>query len=165
MGTAENPILIYDATTMEDYIVRQNNGAGYNYGYYRLINDIDYAEFESNSKLYQTKFMGYIEGNFMEIDGLSLISSAKMNYSGLFAEVGRSSLSGAVGTLMNFTIRPISASFANTNVVGGITGRLDGGTIVNVRIENASDGKVVVSGINIVGGAVGIAIGDRKSVV
>ena len=162
LGTAENPILIYDATTMEDYIVRQNNGAGYNYGYYRLINDIDYAEFESNSKLYQTKFMGYIEGNFMEIDGLSLISSAKMNYSGLFAEVGRSSLSGAVGTLMNFTIRPISASFANTNVVGGITGRLDGGTIVNVRIENASDGKVVVSGINIVGGAVGIAIGDYK---
>lgn len=162
LGSVYNPILISDAETMEEYITRENNGAGYNYAYYRLIDDIDYSEYQYNSKLYETKFMGYMEGNFMQINGISLISSTVMNYAGMFAEVGRTGLSGAVGALLNFTVKPISVSFANTNVVGGITGRLDGGTLINVRIENASTNNIVVSGTNIVGGAVGIAIGDYK---
>jgi len=85
---------------------------------YTVIDDIDYSEYQSNSKLFQTKFMGYLEGNFMEVSGISLISSSVMNYAGMFAEVGRTSLSGAVGTLMNFSVKPISVSFANANVVG-----------------------------------------------
>lgn len=160
LGTVYNPILISDAQSMENYITRENNGAGYNYSYYRLIDDIDYSEYQSNSKLFQTKFMGYLEGNFMEVSGISLISSSVMNYAGMFAEVGRTSLSGAVGTLMNFSVKPISVSFANTNVVGGIAGRLDGGVVVNVSVENSSNNNLVVAGTNIVGGAVGLAIGD-----
>ncbi len=162
LGTVYNPILISDAETMENYITRENNGAGYNYSYYRLIDDIDYSEYQYNSKLYNTKFMGYFEGNFMEIGGISLISSAVVNYAGMFAEVGRTGLSGAVGTLLNFTVKPISVSFANANVVGGIVGRLDGGTLINTRIENASTNNIVVAGTNIVGGAVGMAIGNYK---
>lgn len=162
LGSVYNPILISDAQTMEEYITRENNGAGYNYSYYRIIDNIDYSEYQYNSRLYETKFMGYIEGNFAEITGLSLISSKAMNYAGMFAEVGRGSLQGAVGTLMNFTIKPISVSFANTNVVGGIAGRLDSGNIINVRIENPSTNSIVVSGTNIVGGAIGMAIGSYK---
>ncbi len=162
LGSVYNPILISDAQTMEEYIIRENNGAGYNYSYYRIIDNIDYAEYQYNSRLYETKFMGYIEGNFAEINGLSLISSKNLNYAGMFAEVGRTALQGAVGTLMNFTIRPISVSFANANVVGGIVGRLDGGKLINVRVENPSTNNIVVSGTNIVGGAVGLAIGSYK---
>ncbi len=161
LGSVYNPILIADAQDMEEYITRENNNAGYNYCYYRIIDDIEYSEYLLNSKLYETKFMGYIEGNFMQINGLSLISSESLNYAGMFAEVGRTSLLSAVGTIMNLTVKPLSVSFANANVVGGIAGRLDGGTLVNVRVESSTE-ATVVSGNNIVGGVIGMAIGPYK---
>ena len=162
LGSQNNPILIYDAESMEDYITGENNDAGYNYSHYRLIRDIDYSEYEYNSGLYQTRFMGYLEGNFMEISGISLISSTSMNYAGLFAEVGRGDLLSANGTIMNFTVRPVSVSFGNTNVVGAVVGRLDSGVVLNVNVENQNQSTLVVSGNNIVGGVVGMAIGDYK---
>lgn len=162
LGSLNNPILIYDAETMENYITGENNDAGYNYSYYRLIRDIDYSEYAYNSELYKTRFMGYLEGNFMEISGISLLSSTSNVYAGLFAEVGRGELLSAIGTLLNFTVRPISVSFANTNVVGAVAGRLDSGVIANVNVEMLDQDSLVVSGNNIVGGIVGLAVGDYK---
>mgnify|MGYP005773824807 FL=1 len=164
LGTVYNPILISDAETMENYILQENNAANYNYRYYRLISDIDYSEYIYNSKLFTTRFMGYFEGNFMTVSNISLLSSDPMTYAGLFAEVGRSSLLDAVGTVMNFTLRPVAVSFSNTNVVGALAGRVDGGKIFNVDVElmTENSAKLIVVGKNIVGGAVGLTLGNFR---
>ncbi|MBP3431547.1 MAG: hypothetical protein J6K39_01655 [Clostridia bacterium] len=167
LGSVYNPILIDSAETFEDYIVQENNSANYNYSYYRVIGDIAYmgdtsGDYLENGRTYKTKFMGYIEGNFMSIEGQTLLSSASLKYAGMFAELGSSSISNAVGTVMNLNIRPQTVSFANTNVVGTIAGKVDGGTIINVTLEAYGSDAVTVDGNNIVGGAVGLALGDFR---
>ena len=162
LGSVYNPILINDYKTMETYISRENTSAGFNYSYYRLISDVTYEGYTENSQLFKTKFVGYLEGNFMKISGVTLVDSESVNYAGLFAEVGRSSLADSVGTLMNFTYEPLGVSFANANAVGALTGRLDGGTIVNVDIVRDGTDAVYVEGNNIVGGAIGVAVGNYK---
>lgn len=159
LGSMYNPILISDAETMENYILQENNSASYNYSYYRLIADVDYSEYLYNSKLYTTKFMGYLEGNFMTVSGMSLVSSESMTSAGMFAELGSSSILDAVGTIMNFDFRPESISFANTDVVGALVGKVDNGKIYNVNLSKSNTQQIVVNGKNIVGGAVGLALG------
>lgn len=159
LGSVYNPILISDAETMENYILQENNTANYNYSYYRLISDIDYSEYLYNSKLYTTKFMGYIEGNFMSVSGMALVSSEAMTSAGMFAELGSSSILDAVGTIMNFDFNPQSISFANTDVVGALVGKVDNGKIYNVNLTKNNTQQTIVNGKNIVGGAVGLAIG------
>ncbi len=159
LGTTYNPILISSAEEFEEYILQECNSAGYNYSYYRFINDIDYSEYLYNSDLYTVKFMGYLEGNFMSLSDIKLISSdASLMYAGLFAEIGNSSNVNAIGTVMNFTYNPSEVNFASADVVGAIAGKLDGGVVYNVYIDN-EEGNVV-SGKNIVGGAIGLTTGN-----
>lgn len=159
LGSVYNPILISSAENMEEYFAQETNNAGYNYCYYRIINDISYDDYKENSSLYKVKFMGYLEGNFMEISNIALMSSEALNSAGLFAEVGKSSKASAVGTLLNFTVSPNVVSFANANVVGGVAGIVDGGTVVNVNINPYEGTQLVVVGNNIVGGVVGLSSG------
>ena len=159
LGSVYNPILISDAETMENYILQENNNANYNYSYYRLIADIDYGDYIYNSSIFRTRFMGYLEGNFMTISGMSLVSSESMSSAGLFAQVGSSSILDAVGTVMNFTFVPQAVSFANTNVVGALAGIVDNGKIYNVTLDRDSSSQIIVVGNNIVGGAVGLTLG------
>lgn len=162
LGSVYNPILISSAENMEDYILQENNSANYNYSHYRLICDIDYSDYIYNSKLYTTRFMGYLEGNYMSISGLNLMSSDSMVYAGMFAEVGKSGLAGAVGTIINLDYNPSVVSFSNTNVVGALAGRLDGGNVINVNVGLNSTEQIVVVGNNVVGGVVGLALGNYK---
>lgn len=157
LGSAYNPILLYNAQTFEEYILNENDSNNYNYSYYRLIDDINYSEYAYNSEVYNTKFMGYLEGNFMDITAVHMLSSSVNTYAGLFAEVGSSTRSNAIGTLLNFTYSPEEVVFTNTEVVGAIAGRLDGGVVANVSV--LSDESIVVSGMNIVGGVIGMAVG------
>lgn len=160
-GTLYNPILISSAQTMERYILNENVN-GYNTSYYRLINNIDYTEYAGYSQIYDTRFMGYIEGNNLEISGIHLVSSDKLTYAGLFAELGSSLRSTAIGTLLNFKFKPVEVSFSNTRVVGAIAGKLDKGTIVNVDVILSTQDALVVTGNNIVGSVVGLADGNYK---
>ena len=157
-GSVYNPILLDRAETFESYILNENDRNNYNFGYYRIINNIDYSELTSNSQLYTTRFMGYIEGNFLTVNNVHMVSSENMQMAGLFAEVGSSSRVDAVGTLLNFNFEPVEMVFTNTQVAGAITGRLDSGTIVNVNV--ISDENMMITGRNIVGGLVGLAIGN-----
>ncbi len=159
LGSVYNPILISDCEEFETYILQENSSSNYNDSYYRLISDVSYSEYLYNSGTYVTRFRGYFEGNFMEISGISLVSSTANTYAGLFAEIIGSSNSSASGTVMNFTISPTYVDFANTEVVGTVAGVLNGGTVVNVTISG-SDYYVV--GNNIVGGGIGLAIGNYK---
>ena len=160
LGSEYNPILISDAEEMENYITQENSSTSINTRYYRLIADVDYSSILYNSSLYKTRFMGYFEGNFMDVDNISLIGSSPATYAGLFAEIGSSTFSGAIGTVMNFNLNPTNVDFANTQVVGAITGRVDGGTVLNVSLLNGQG--ITIVGNNIVGGAIGIAVGDYK---
>lgn len=162
LGSVYNPILISSAENMESYILQENNSANYNYSYYRLICDIDYSDYIYNSRLHTTKFMGYLEGNYMSVRGLNLLSSDSKVYAGLFAEVGNSGLSNAVGTIMNLNYNPNVVSFSNTQVVGALAGRLDSGNIINVNVGLNSTEQIIVVGNNVVGGVVGLALGNYK---
>lgn len=166
LGSIYNPILISDAETMEQYIVQENSATNYNKSYYRLISDIDYADYTGNGQTFNTKFLGYLEGNFMTISGIDLVSSESMTTAGLFAELGNSSNIDSVGVLMNFTFSPDTVSFANTNIVGGVVGKVDGGKLYNINLLLPTQDEIVVEGNNIVGGVVGMATGsyDMKDV-
>ena len=157
-GSVYNPILIQNAEQFENYILNGNNSANYNYSYYRIINNIDYSELDHNSNLYKTRFMGYLEGNFLTISNLHMVSSESLTYAGLFAEVGSSSRSGAVGVLLNFNLQVSEMVFSNAQVVGSVAGRLDAGVIANVNVSGGTN--AVTTGKNIVGGVVGLAVGD-----
>lgn len=160
LGSVYNPILIDCAENMENYILQENNAGGYNYSYYRLISDIDYSDYMFNSKLYTTKFMGYIEGNFMDIKDISLISSSIMSSAGMFAEIGSSKATNAIGTVMNISISPLVVSFANTNLVGALAGKVDNGNVFNINAIRTATDQVVVVGKNIAGGVIGLATGE-----
>ncbi len=159
LGSTYNPILISSAEEFETYIAQECNSAGYNYSYYRFISDIDYSDYLYNSSLYTTKFVGYLEGNFMTLSNITLISSSSsLTYAGLFAEIGNSSNVSAIGTVMNFTYIPAEVNFASANVVGALAGRLNGGTIYNIYIEDGEGNTI--TGNNIVGGVVGLTTGE-----
>ena len=157
-GSVYNPILIQNAEQFETYILNGNNSANYNYNYYRIINNIDYSELDHNSNLYNTRFMGYLEGNFLTISNLHMVSSESLTYAGLFAEVGSTSRSGAIGVLLNFNLQVSEMVFSNAQVVGSVAGRLDAGVIANVNVSGNT--SAVTTGKNIVGGVVGLAVGD-----
>ena len=157
-GSVYNPILIQNAEQFETYILNGNNSANYNYNYYRIINNIDYSELDHNSNLYNTRFMGYLEGNFLTISNLHMVSSESLTYAGLFAEVGSTSRSGAIGVLLNFNFKVSEIVFSNAQVVGSVAGRLDAGVIANVNVSGNT--SAVTTGKNIVGGVVGLAVGD-----
>ncbi len=157
-GSAYNPILLDRAETFENYILNENDRNNYNFAYYRIINNIDYSEFTSNSQLYTTRFMGYIEGNFLTVSNMHMVSSSSLQLAGLFAEVGSSSRVDAIGTLLNFNFEPVEMVFTNAQAVGAIAGRLDSGTIANVNV--LSNNNMMITGRNIVGGLVGVAIGN-----
>ena len=161
LGSLYNPIVIYDYKTMEDYILAENNAAGYNYAYYRIVCDIDYSEMRGHSALYKTRFMGYLEANFVNISGITLLSNESLVFAGLFAEIGSSVDERAIGTMMNFTFKPDVVSFVGAQVVGAVAGKIDNAEILNVNVLS-DNGQMVVLGNNIVGGAIGLAVGEYE---
>lgn len=158
LGEIHNPITISSPSDFENYVSRQNNSVNVNKAYYRFISDIQYDEDADNSKLSQTRFLGYLEGNFMEINGIKLVSSNKQNFAGMFAEIGSSSDAGSIGVVMNLTINPNEVNFSNAAVVGTLAGRLVGGKVYNVNV--VPEDEIVVQGMNIVGGIVGMSTGE-----
>ena len=161
LGSMYNPIVIYDYKTMESYITSANDSSGTNYSYYRIVADIDYTESEYNSQLYKTRFMGYLEGNFTEVSNISIVSNENLIFAGLFSEIGSSEDAGAIGTIMNLTINPKATSFANAYVVGTLAGRISDAQLINLNFEADSNGMTMF-GRNIVGGVVGLAIGNYR---
>lgn len=157
-GTITNPILLDNAENFENYILNENNNNNYNHAYYRVVNNIDYSSYAGNSEIYKTRFMGYFEGNFLTISGVHMVTSENLEYAGFFAEVGSSTRSGAIGTVMNFDLEPVEMVFTNANVSGGIAGRVDSGIVANVNL--IGDESTMITANNIAGGVVGLAVGD-----
>ncbi|MBR1890800.1 MAG: hypothetical protein IJ817_03900 [Clostridia bacterium] len=160
-GSMYNPIVISDCETFEQYILNETNSAGFNNAYYRLVCDINYADSGETSELYNVKFTGYLEGNYITISDISLISDDDVENAGLFGQIGSSTSGTAIGTMMNFTLKPKIISYSSASCVGTLAGRIEDSTLINISIVRENDQKVAV-GNNIVGGAIGCAVGDYK---
>ena len=159
LGTVYNPIVISDHKTMESYIKNTNNAANFNHSYYRIVCDIDYSDATAGSELYKTIFAGYIEGNFMKISGITLMSNDSVSSAGLFGEISSEGSSSDLGTIMNLTVEPKIVSFASAKCVGTIAGKVNGGTFVNLNVVVEND-QLVATGNNLVGGVFGCAVGQ-----
>lgn len=160
LGSERNPILISNAEEFETYMKRECDNASNNTSHYRLVSDIDFGDFTENSTLYDVNFKGYLEGNFMSIEGINLLSSRQRTYAGLFGQIGKAR--GVGGVVMNLSYTPTTVSFSNTEVVGAFAGKLDGGTLVNINLTSDNGAQLTIGGKNIVGGLVGMAVGDFK---
>ena len=161
-GSKYNPYIITSAEKFESLIL-ETNVNNRNSKYYRFVKNIDYAsEGILSSSLYNTTFIGDIEGNGMTISGLVIDTRDNLNYGGLFAKVGEGL--SYIGSVKNLNISPKYSNMPNTSSVGTVAGALESGLLFNVKVngfEYDSSGIVIV-GKNIVGGVVGIAKNTYK---
>ena len=156
-GSIYNPYIIYDAQSMEEEIIDQTNtSTKQNSGNYRVVSDIDYSNYEDNSNIYNTIFVGNFEGNGMEISYIVLQSNAQMDYAGMFAGLGVSS--SRQGVIKNLVLSPSVVNFAGASSVGALVGFVNHGHIYNVDVTTEND--LIVQGGNFVGGVVGRAQGS-----
>ena len=156
-GSIYNPFIIYSAQSMEEEIIDQTNtSTKQNSGNYRLVSDIDYSNYEDNSNIYNTIFVGNFEGNGMEISYIVLQSNAQMSYAGMFAGLGVSS--SKQGVIKNLVLSPSVVNFAGASSVGGLVGFVNHGHIYNVDVVTEND--LIIQGGNFVGGVVGRAQGS-----
>lgn len=161
-GSVFNPYIIISAYEFENRIIKSNVG-NINSNYYRLVTNINYDnEGLYSSNLFNTTFIGDIEGNGMKIEGYVIDELSSLSSAGLFSRIGNGS--SEVGSVKNVILAPKYINLPNSNCVGALAGTLDSGYLFNVEVEGAtSDGKaIVVLGKNIVGGVIGRAIGDYK---
>ena len=155
-GSLHNPLLISDASSMENLISERSSTSHINTSYYRIINDIDYSNnFEGLSQLYKITFAGQIEGNGMSINQISMGSMERISNGGLFAQIGYSSNKN--GVIKNLTISPRQIAFPNATSVGTLAGTAKYGYIYDINIKSVS-ANINVTGSNFVGGIIGRAI-------
>ncbi len=156
-GSLYNPYLIYSAETMESLILENSSAnSNQNTSNYRMISDIDYSNYSSNSQIYKTVFAGNFEGNGMEISSIVLQSNEHMDNAGLFASLGISA--GKMGVIKNIILSPSTVIFAGTSSVGALVGYVRNGEIYNVEVKTQS--SLTVQGANFVGGIIGRAEGN-----
>ena len=163
-GSVFNPYIIYSPETMENYLNSPNKIAS---GNYRIINDINYASLPSDyTNLYSVNLSGCLEGNGATISGIQLSSSAASQSAGLFANIYGSTSANAC--VMNLTVVPQEVAFTNSNIVGALAGTIQNANLYNIKIYGSTSGMetteadeiVTVTGKNIVGGVIGLALGN-----
>ena len=156
-GSLYNPLLINSPQTMESLILENNDSStNQNSMNYRIISDVDYGEYDYNSQLYKTVFVGSLEGNGMEISSIVLQSNSIMENAGLFAKLGISSSKS--GIIKNLILSPSVVNFASTSSVGALVGNVYNGKLYNIQVTTTN--TLTVQGSNFVGGVVGKAQGN-----
>ncbi len=154
VGSMLNPIIITSATEFEQYLMYPKLG----YEYYRLARDLDYETDEIySSKLYNKKFLGYLEGNGFSISNYSVNAIVSNLSGGLFAEVG-SSLT-LTSCIKNVSFAPAYINLPNCVYVGALAGSVSNANILNVEVTGDD---VLVLGNNIVGGVFGRTYGETN---
>lgn len=161
LGDVYNPILISNAEQFEKYILQENSKANVNTKNYRIISDINYADYSETSQIYKTIFFGGMEGNGMDIKNIYLYSSESLDSAGLFAQVGSEEYDS--GFIFNLNLEYKELSFVNASVVGALAGTIRNARILNVNITSSDEEELtLVTGKNIVGGVVGLALNNYK---
>lgn len=179
-GSLRNPIIIRDASdfALATGRAQEEEISSYSqyytdtevFGNYRLVSDIDFDDIDQNLEGTQelrltttTKtFSGILDGNAFTISNINLGSSSYVENYGLFAR-----LSGA--SIMNLGLEVASVHNVNANIVGTLAGTMINSRLNGIElspIPTTSDEEEAVSvsiaGNNIVGGVVGIVLGNSK---
>lgn len=197
-GSELNPLLVNTATELVTFII--NNKQTFTFGseakhvfgiattdalsskahYIRLINDLDFSAITLESlkvndlEISQIVFAGVLDGNGMNINGLTLIDKkteeVHENF-GLFAQVGlKESEIAQLGTgnivnsaIMNLsvTIKSVEASYASK--VGVLAGSMYNTSLINVTING--DKESSINGYNVVGGFAGLIKNSQDKLI
>lgn len=138
------------------------------FGNYRLVNNLDFSEIdqnltgENNIRLTTTSktFSGILDGNSFTISNISLGSSQSLENYGLFAE-----LDGAV--VMNLGLQVVSVHDRNAQIVGTLAGTAIDSRLIAINLspnERRDEEEIIqavsIAGYNIVGGLVGVVMGE-----
>ena len=157
VGSEDDPYIIPDLETLEQFRDSVNSGNDYSGLYVKLEDNIDMAgsygadiaglevswtPIGNNSK----QFCGTFDGGGYEISGL-YINKPNSGYQGLFGYVGAS------GTIRNLGV---SGSVAGGRYVGGIVGNNNG------KIRGCYNACLVAGGV-IIGGVVGYNLGETNT--
>lgn len=152
LGTKTNPYIISSAKEFEEYC----RLSSIDFGYFRLVCDIDYQKEEIySSALFNKILTGYFEGNGFTISNYAVNSITSNLSAGLFAEIGKSI--SETSSFKNTKFIPSYINLPNSIYVGGIAGSVTNANIFNVQIEEKD---VVIVGSNIVGGMFGRTYGE-----
>ncbi len=179
-GSINNPIIIRSAadfakatgkaqeTEISSYKQYYTNTTVF--GTYRLVNDLDFSEIDQdvtgdNNIILTTttkSFLGILDGNSFTISNISLGASTQVDNYGLFRELKDA-------TIMNVDFKVTSVHNANANIVGALAGTAVNTRLIGLslspnddRVDDESVQAISILGNNIVGGVVGIVIGDSK---
>ena len=179
-GSINNPIIIRNAddfakaTGKAQELEISSYKKYYNdrevFGNYRLVNNIDFSEIDQNTdgtddiKLTTTDkdFKGLIDGNSFTISNINLGGSASVENYGIFKRI----VDNAV--IMNLGLQVASVHNSNANIVGTLAGTVIDSRLISINLspmERSDDEEiqaVSIAGYNIVGGLVGLVMGDSK---
>lgn len=163
-GSKNNPIIISSEEEFISYFAKNNET---NSQYYRLINNIDFSDYSLIPTIYYT-FSGKLDGNGLKISGISISAPSdyisdntfgkQNNAFGLFSKIEKYQ-SDLTPVVKNLTIEPLEVYANAVGIVGTLAGIVNNATICNVNVIGEN---VICQGKNIVGGIVGLAIGDSK---
>lgn len=148
-GSENDPYLIYDIATWNEYMVDNLPK------YYRIVKDIDFDTVYSNPITSTLTFSGNIEGNNMSISNYMIYSSNSLEAIGLFKEIVDSRDKNLETVVKNLTVSPKSILATRTKTVGALAGIIEDVNIYNIH-ANASE---IIVGGNAVGGVAGLVRG------
>lgn len=150
-GTKENPYIITDLASWNEYFTKDPNG------YFRIVKDIDFLEQGDNPSTSLVSFTGNIQGNNMILSNIMLYSTSSLDSLGLFKEMKGNSDPTKANAVRNLTITTTSVWASKTVSVGLLAGIIENFNIYNITIDAEN---VILVGGNAVGGLAGVVRGD-----
>ena len=179
-GSLKNPIIIRDASdfALATGRAQEKEISSYSqyytdtevFGHYRIVSDIDFDDIDQNLEGTEelrltttTKtFSGILDGNAFTISNINLGSSSYVENYGLFARLNDASI-------MNLGLEVASVHNVNANIVGTLAGTMIDSRLSGIELSpippTSEEDEVVsiaIAGNNIVGGVVGIVLGNSK---
>ncbi len=166
-GTEDDPYLIYFTDQLDLLASRTNNDPnknGYVDKYFKLMNDLTYSYegLDATESNYTpiggntNHFYGHFDGNNKTISGIRIYkggtSQAVDDFQGLFGYMDYW-YQHEIGDVKNLTLD--DAVITGNDCVGGIVGRLYGGTVDNCHVTSSVFINTVVDGTYSHGGIVG----------
>lgn len=153
LGTKENPYIIHDLSTWNDYLDPTKNL--YMTSYYRIVKDIDFLTVE-NPKTSNVTFKGNLQGNNMILKNIKLYSTQEDIVIGLFKDIVGVNDRNCKNSIRNLTLQAKSVTASSSKAAGVLAGIIENFNIYNITIDSKD---VIIVGGNAVGGLAGIVRG------
>ncbi|MBR4998768.1 MAG: hypothetical protein IKY10_02695, partial [Clostridia bacterium] len=150
-GTKENPYIITDLASWNEYFTKDPNG------YFRIVKDIDFLQHGDNPSTSIVSFKGNIQGNNMILSNIMLYSTSNLDSLGLFKEMKGNSDPTKANAVRNLKLTSTSVWASKTMSVGLLAGIIEDFNIYNITIDAEN---VILVGGNAVGGLAGVVRGD-----